>query len=128
MPELDAIQLFVLPLAVAAVAFLSEFVYASLNNVIVPLFLDREAARLGISHARLGWALGSAIATFLAVETLMRIPAGALSDRFGRRAFIAGAPLLTCLSPVLLAQVSAFWMVYPLRVVDAADHDARRQR
>jgi MFS family permease len=105
-------------IVLAAIAFMAEFVYASLNNVIVPLYLDREAARLGVNPARLGWAVGSVIATFLAVETLIRIPAGALSDRFGRRLFIAGAPLLTCFSPVLLASVSAFWMFYPLRAID----------
>jgi len=105
-------------LGLAGVVLLAEFAYASINNVIVSYWVSHDGARLGVDPLREGWVLGSTAATFLIVETFLRLPAGALSDRWGRRVFIVGAPLLTCFSPVLLAGVTHYWAFYPLRAVD----------
>lgn len=91
----------------------SQLAFALLNVYALPIYL--------VDNLHLpGRALGLASATFLAVETVLKIPMGRLSDRYGRKLFLVLGPLLTSLNPTLVASLSKrLWMlVFPLRAVD----------
>jgi len=91
----------------------SQLAFALVNIYALPIYL---VERLGLS----GTALGLATATFLAVETALKIPMGRLSDRYGRKLFIVLGPLLIAFNPTLIASLpKRLWMlVFPLRAVD----------
>ena len=91
----------------------SQLAFALLNIYALPIYLGDN---LHLS----GRALGLASATFLAVETVLKIPMGRLSDRYGRKLFIVLGPLLISLNPTLVASLpKRLWMlVFPLRAMD----------
>ena len=91
----------------------SQLAFALLNIYALPIYL-------GDSLHLSGRALGLTSATFLAVETVLKIPMGRLSDRYGRKLFIVLGPLLISLNPTLVASLPRrLWMlVFPLRAVD----------
>jgi MFS family permease len=91
----------------------SQLAFALLNIYALPIYL---VDNLHLS----GRALGLASATFLAVETVLKIPMGRLSDRYGRKLFIVLGPLLISLNPTLVASLpKRLWLlVFPLRAVD----------
>ena len=105
------------PLAIITAC--GELVYAGINNYSLPLLLQRQGRSLGLAQvSEVGLVLGYVTSTFLLSETLLRIPFGRLSDRWGRARLIALGPLVGAASPSLLANVSHYTWIYPLRVVD----------
>lgn len=108
---------FLIPLAVVTAC--GELVYAGINNFSLPLLLKDEYVGLGIgSLAAVGVVLGWVTSTFLLSETILRYPFGKLSDRWGRLAMMTMGPLVGAISPVLIANVSSYRLIYPLRVLD----------
>ena len=91
----------------------SQLAFALLNIYALPKYLVKH---LGLS----GIAFGLLTATFLAVETVLKIPMGRLSDRYGRKLFIVLGPLLICLNPTIVASLPhRLWrVIFPLRAVD----------
>ncbi len=87
--------------------------FALVNFYALPLYLVHG---LGIS----GLALGATSATFLLCEMALKFPLGRLSDRLGRRWFVALGPLLVCLNPVIITWLPPrLWkLVFPVRIVD----------
>jgi DHA1 family multidrug resistance protein-like MFS transporter len=95
------------------VTFVAQAAFAMVNVYALPMYM--------VEHLHLsGKALGSAIATFLLCEALLKFPLGHLSDRFGRKIFIVLGPLLIALNPVaLVALPKRLWLlIYPLRAAD----------
>ncbi|UCH35340.1 MAG: MFS transporter [Armatimonadota bacterium] len=99
----------------AVVTGAGQLAFALLNNYALPIYLLQD---LRLS----GKALGAISATFLLCETLLKFPMGRLSDRFGRRPFVALGPLLICLNPIIIVRlpVSLWALVFPVRAADGA--------
>jgi len=107
---------FMIPLAV--VMCCGETGYAAVNNFGLPLYMKAAASRLGVPAGAVGRTVGWVIASFLLTETVFRIPFGRLSDRIGRKALIAGGPLVGCAAMILLGQVGNWRWMIPVRALD----------
>ena len=102
-------------LNLAVITLASQLAFGLLNFYALPVYLVQD---LGVS----GLALGAASTTFLAIEMVLKLPMGRLSDRVGRKPLIMLGPLLVCLNPTLIVSLPArVWaLVFPLRAVDGA--------
>jgi MFS family permease len=85
-------------IALALVAAVAEAAYAVINVLALPVFVDRELQATSY--------LGLIVGAFLLVESLMKSPMGAVSDRFGRRVLLVGGPIVAAATALLIAQVS----------------------
>jgi len=81
----------------ALVAAFGEAAYAVVNALALPVFVRREL------HAT--EYLGMIVGSFLLAEALLKGPMGALSDRVGRRAVLAAAPLGSAVAAVAITVV-----------------------
>jgi len=116
---LAVFRLYPLLLPLAVITACGELVYGALNNFSLPLLLQAEYRRLGIANLRdVGVILGYVTSTFLLSETLLRLPFGRLSDRWGRVTMIVLGPLVGVVSPIVIANARSFVAFYPLRVLD----------
>jgi DHA1 family multidrug resistance protein-like MFS transporter len=105
----------------AVVAALAEVLFACVNSFALPFYV-RDA--LGQPGAR----LGLLASTFLAVEMLLKMPFGHLSDRYGRRLFASAGLALLVVSPLVILAVPTGLLVaapalilvlfIPLRALD----------
>jgi DHA1 family multidrug resistance protein-like MFS transporter len=102
----------------ALITACGELVYAGINNFSIPLLLEHQGRTLGVPGGKLGLVVGTVTSTFLVSETLLRIPFGWLSDRWGRARMIALGPLVGCVSPALIAHLGHYLWIFPLRVLD----------
>jgi MFS transporter, DHA1 family, multidrug resistance protein len=84
-------------LGLALIAAFAEAAYAVVNVLALPVFVERE---LRATH----W-LGTIVGSFLLVETLLKGPMGAASDRVGRRLVLIAAPLVSALAAAALTVV-----------------------
>lgn len=79
---------------------------------ILPLF----AERFGVGAAL----AGLAVSIFGAARLLTNLPAGFLSDRFGRRVLLVGGPVIVTISSVLSGLSPTFWMLILFRFIAGA--------
>ena len=100
-------------LRLAVVTGAGQIAFALLNVYALPLYLVEG---LKVS----GFALGAVSTTFLLVEMFLKFPLGKLSDRYGRKPFIALGPLIVCLNPTIIASLPLrLWaLIFPLRALD----------
>lgn len=99
-------------LRVACVVGLTELGFATVIPLL-PLYLTE---RLGAS-VRL---VGTVVAAFALVETLLKATSGSLADRIGRRPLIIGGLLLSSLAPLVMSVLRVPVLFVPLRVIDGA--------
>jgi DHA1 family multidrug resistance protein-like MFS transporter len=100
---------------IAIITGAAQTAFALLNIYALPMYL--------ISYLHWSGKLaGTIFATFLIFETIFKFPMGRLSDRHGRRWFVALGPLLISLNPIFLVHLpQRLWMLmYPLRAADGA--------
>jgi MFS family permease len=107
----------------ALVVMLGEIVVASVNNYGISFYVN------GDLHQPMR-TVGVLISTFLIAEMLLKLPAGHLSDRYGRRhfaslgiAFSVGTALALFLLPsqlLMLTPALIFFVLVPLRALDGA--------
>jgi MFS family permease len=97
----------------AAVTGAGQLAFALLNIYALPVYLVEDLHLSGV-------ALGTASATFLLCETVLKVPMGRLSDRVTRRPLVVAGPLLVCMNPVLYVVLppSLWALVFPLRALD----------
>lgn len=79
---------------------------------VLPLF----AKTFGVGAAL----AGLSISIFGAARLLTNLPAGFLSDRFGRRALLVGGPVIVTISSILSGLSPNFWMLIASRFVAGA--------
>lgn len=98
-------------MAVAVAALFVSLVYGNLNNIALPQLL-RESLRLPDYRVL----VGQLVSTALFVEFIFKLPFGYLSDRLGRKRFIALAPLAGAIVPILIAYIPSdtLWLMFPL--------------
>jgi len=105
--------------AVALITACGELAYAGINNVALPLLLKEEGHALGLHGARAAWVvLGPVASTFLLAETLLRIPFGRLSDRWGRVRMMTLGPAVGAVSMFLVTRLGDYRWLFPLRALD----------
>jgi DHA1 family multidrug resistance protein-like MFS transporter len=110
-------------LRMALVVLLGEIVLAAVNNFALPFYVNKDLGQ----PMRV---VGVLISTFLVAEMLLKLPAGHLSDRYGRRYFIsfgvaacAATPLVVCAIPTqafLAAPLLVYLALLPTRIMDGA--------
>ena len=109
-------------LRLAAICVCAEIAWATLLIVLQYHFLDDLLK--GEAHQYIVSRIATATLAFVAMETLFKIPMGALADRFGPRRLIFFALSISSLSPLLMVLISQFpdWVQWyhfiPLRALD----------
>ncbi|MGQ9699209.1 MAG: MFS transporter, partial [Armatimonadota bacterium] len=83
----------------------------------LPLYL-RTAFRMPDGRPLDAWIIGVVVSTFLISETLFKVPFGILSDRYGRKPFIALGTLVSALTPLGMRVAGSPYTFLPLRAVD----------
>ena len=98
-------------MAVVVATLFVALVYGNLNNIAIPQLL-RESLHIPAYKVL----VGQLVSTALFVEFLLKLPFGYLSDRIGRKRFIALAPLAGAIVPVLMAYTPSelLWLLFPL--------------
>lgn len=114
---MDAFSIFshypiILPLAL--ITLIGEMNYSGTNNISLPAYIRS----LSLPKQLDGTVTGFIAASFLLSETIFRMPAGWLSDRFGRSKIIAGAFLLSAPSFLLSWLAPSYQWLFPLRFWD----------
>jgi multidrug resistance protein len=79
---------------------------------VLPLF----AKDFGVSATM----VGASISVFGLARMLLNLPAGFLSDRFGRRLLLVGGPIITALGSFLSAAAGDIWQLLAFRFVAGA--------
>jgi len=110
-------------LRMAFVVLLAEIVFAAVNNFALSFYIYEDLKQ----PMRV---VGDIISVFLVAEMLLKLPAGHLSDRYGRRRFASlgiamcvGTPLAVCAVPpavFIAAPVLLYLVLAPLRITDGA--------
>jgi len=105
----------------AVVALVAEILFASVNNYALSFYVLDDLKQSGRT-------LGILASTFLAVEMLLKLPFGHLSDRYGRRLFASAGlalclitPTVICAVPLdvfLVTPVLILLVLVPLRALD----------
>ena len=85
------------------------------QGVIGPV-LPLYAKDFGVSAAM----VGATISVFGLARMLLNLPAGILSDRFGRRLLLVGGPAITALGSLLSAAAGDIWQLLAFRFVAGA--------
>ncbi len=85
------------------------------QGVISPV-LPLYAKDFGVSAAM----VGASISVFGVARMILNIPAGLLSDRFGRRVLLVGGPAITALGSLLSAAARDIWQLLAYRFVAGA--------
>lgn len=98
------VQSFVVLCAIGFLAFLS---YDMIRSPLLPLF----AAHLGASPETVGFIVAASTLT----GVLMKLPAGVLSDRLGRRLFLGLGILVFAVAPFFYLAVTELWQLALLR-------------
>ena len=107
MTKIDStLRTYVLLCAVGFLAFLS---YDLIRSPLLPLF----AEHLGATPAIVGFVVAASTLT----GVCLKLPAGVLSDRLGRRLFLFVGVLVFALAPLLYFLVTAIWQLVALRFV-----------
>lgn len=103
-------------LRLALVSVCAEIAWATLIIVLQYLFkdelLNNQAQQLIAAR------VATVTFAFVACETVLKYPMGALSDRFGARPMIFFALGLATVSPLLMIFATEWWHFVPLRAVD----------
>ncbi|HEY0076267.1 MAG TPA: MFS transporter [Abditibacteriaceae bacterium] len=103
-------------LRLAVVSVCAEIAWATLIIVLQYHFKDdvlrNQAQQLIVAR------VATVTFAFVACETILKYPMGALSDRFGPRPMIFFALILATISPLLMTQASEWWHFVPLRALD----------
>jgi MFS family permease len=104
---------FLVPFAVVTGA--GQIAFALINIYALPVYLVQDLHLSGL-------ALGTASATFLLSETILKFPMGRWSDRAGRKPFVVLGPLCVLLNPALFISLPArlWYLIFPIRVADGA--------
>jgi MFS family permease len=104
---------FLVPFAVVTGA--GQIAFALINIYALPVYLVQDLHLSGL-------ALGTASATFLLSETILKFPMGRWSDRVGRKPFVVLGPLCVLLNPALFISLPArlWYLIFPIRVADGA--------
>ena len=82
------------------------------QGIIAPV-LPLYANEFGVSTAM----VGATISVFGLARILFNLPSGILSDRFGRRIFLVGGPLVTALGTFLSAFAGDIWQLLAFRFI-----------
>lgn len=98
-------------IALGLVTLFAQITYSGINNVTLPKYVPM----LGVAPGTDGRITGLLISVFLFTETLVRIPFGWLSDRFGRKIMIVGAMLLTVPTVLCSGFITSYKWLIPLR-------------
>ena len=61
--------------------------------------------------------VGASISVFGLARILFNLPSGLLSDRFGRRVFLVGGPIITALGTFLSAIAGGIWQLLAYRFI-----------
>lgn len=93
-------------------AVVSELGYAVVNISAMPMFVEFE---LGMGHL-----LGVVFLAYLLAEALFRAPLGVLSDRWGRKPFLVGAPIVSIFTALATVRVNHILPLFGLRILDGA--------
>lgn len=93
------------------VALLAEVGYQTTAVAAMPYFL-RDMLNLPVAR------IGLINMAFLVAETGAKIPFGNLSDRYGRKLFVVGGPILSALAAFAVTRVPPPYVVMGLRAID----------
>lgn len=95
--------------ALCAAGFLARLSYALARTPLTPLF----ALMLGAGPEAVGFVVGASTVTGI----FFKLPAGALSDIFGRRVFLLGGLCFFALPPFGYLLIETYWQLLLLRFV-----------
>jgi MFS transporter, NNP family, nitrate/nitrite transporter len=90
-------------LSLSTLAFTACFALWMLNGVLVTYL--NEQGTFSFDEVQVGWLLGIPVLT----GSLLRLPVGILTDRFGGRKVYTGVLLAAALGAVALSRASGFW-------------------
>lgn len=103
-------------LRVALVIGLAELGFAT----VIPLLPLHLTEHLGASVKL----VGTVVAAFALVETVLKTAWGSVADRLGRRPMIIGGLVVSSVAPMIMAVLRTAWLFVPLRLIDGAGSSA----
>ena len=103
-------------LRLAAVSVCAEIAWATL--IVVLQYHFKDDVLRNQAEQLIGARVATVTFAFVACETILKYPMGALSDRFGARRMIFIALSIAIVSPMLMTQATEWWHFVPLRALD----------
>ena len=103
-------------LRLAIISVCAEIAWATL--IVVLQYHFKDDLLRNFTHQLIASRVATATFAFVACETILKYPMGALSDRYGPRPMILLALSISTISPILMTQADQWWHFIPLRALD----------
>ena len=103
-------------LRLAAVSVCAEIAWATL--IVVLQYHFKDVLLLNQTQQLIAARVATVTFAFVACETILKYPMGALSDRFGPRRMIFFALIVAMISPLVMIKATQWWHFVPLRALD----------